>query len=168
MIDKIQVILYSGNTFTFKNDALKTASPTRYLKAQTSQVPNEEGMYTVFSSKVLNPNEKHFQFNIKGQSLELVYFGKAGGFNSKGGIIKQGLHGRINNVVSDSSRRHKDMARAKYWKFIMDELDIPVFHVFYLPMKNAKAHEDTIYQYLNVNQLTYPILNKQLGRSKKN
>lgn len=163
MQEQIKRIVRNEKSFTFnRNDV--GLWPARYLNSITQEVPNEEGMYWVFSSKIINPNADHLHFELKNQMVELVYFGKAGGEN-----IKQGLQGRIRNVVSDANRQIKDMQRGTYWALVMqpEDLDIESLFVFYQTMKQAKETEDSFYRFLDHSNKKYPELVKPRGRARR-
>jgi hypothetical protein len=166
MITLINKILESNkqNSFEFHSN---TIHPVRHLKEQTRKVPENPGLYLVFtqnSKAVSNSKEAHLNFQLNNMNHELLYFGKAGGVTANGKLIKQGLNGRINNVVSESSRNLKDIKRANYWNIIMNELEVKKFKVLYTENPNHQALEDTIYDFLDQNKLKYPLMNKKRGR----
>jgi len=136
------------------------------LKCKTHHIPNNSGLYFVFCNENINP-EKHLKFLIKNKPKNLIYFGKAGGFKKSGVKIKQGLHGRINNVVSDSLLKLKDIKRAKYWEIIMDRNKIKKLYILCIEIDNPILIENKIYDLLKANNLEYPLLNKKLGRKSK-
>lgn len=144
----------------------KCKDAIRSLKNSTSDVPNQAGIYLVFSQLIIDKNNSHLHYLINDIQHELIYFGKAGGVTKSGKLIKQGLYGRINNVISDSKRGLKDVKRAIYWNLIMEELDISKIHICYIMNPNPLIIEGEIYHYLNENNLDYPLLNKRLGRKR--
>jgi hypothetical protein len=156
--------LNSNNYFEFTNN---TNNPVVHLKEQTQFVPNTPGLYLVFRENNLNVNQpsiSHLNYLIQGEKYELLYFGKAGGLTQKGKVIKQGLKGRINNVISDSFRDLKDIKRANYWSIIMNEFNINQLRIIYSEVSNPQDFENIIYNYLDNNNLKYPLLNKKRGR----
>ena len=153
-----------ANNFEFTSN---TSHPVRHLKEQTKTVPEKPGLYLVFtqnSKAVSNSKEAHLNYQLNNMNYELLYFGKAGGVTAKGKTIKQGLNGRINNVVSESSRSLEDIKRADYWNIIMNELEVKKFKVLYTENPNPQELEDTIYDFLDQNKLKYPLMNKKRGR----
>lgn len=152
------------NYFHFR---FNNIDPVRYLKEQTSMVPNTPGLYLVFR-KIQDGEDftdfSHLNYLIESEHYELLYFGKAGGFTKNGKYIVQGLNGRINNVVSDSRRNLKDIKRAKYWNTIMIEFNFIELKVLYSEQPNPQAFENTIYNFLDNNNLKYPLMNKKRGR----
>ncbi len=120
-----EIIELRGNSyFEFTNN---TSNHIRHLKEQSLEVPDTPGIYLVFRKSILNEFQSSFShliYLIEGENYELIYFGKAGGLTQKGKAIKQGLRGRINNVISDSKRELKDIKRANYWNIIMNEFNI--------------------------------------------
>lgn len=141
-----------------------TNSPTKQLVEKTKSVPNVAGLYLVFCKEDLCSNEKHLIYSIDETNYTLLYFGKAGGKTMSGKIINQGLNGRINNVVSDSIRKLKDIKRADYWEIFMVENNIENFHVFYFVNDEPTKIENLIYKHLDDNSLMYPLMNKKRGR----
>lgn len=138
--------------------------PTKHLNERTKSVPNVAGLYLVFCRENLCSNDKHLIYNIEEIKHTLLYFGKAGGKTKSGKIINQGLNGRINNVVSDSSRKLKDIRRADYWNIFITENNIDNLYVFYFCHDEPAKIEDIIYNYLDDNSLMYPLMNKKRGR----
>jgi hypothetical protein len=142
-------------------------NPVRHLKEQTSSVPDKSGLYLVFSKK---RNDEfcescaHLNYEIELERNELLYFGKAGGVTNKGRIIRQGLNGRINNVISDSSRNLKDIKRANYWNIVMNDFNFIKFIIIYYEHDNPQVVENTIYNFLDESNLKYPLMNKRRGR----
>ncbi len=157
------LLLKTNCHFEFDNSNL---NPITALKLKTSHIPNNAGLYFVFCDENINPKQ-HLSFLIKNKTKNLIYFGKAGGLKKDGIKIKQGLNGRINNVVSDSLLKLKDIKRAKYWTIIMDNYKIQKLFVYCIEMDNPILTENKIYELLNVNNLEYPLLNKKLGRNLK-
>ena len=142
-------------------------NPLRHLKERTCLVPNQSGLYLVFSKKTKDEfleNCAHLNYKIDLELNELLYFGKAGGLTKKGRIIIQGLNGRINNVISDSSRNLKNIKRANYWNIVMNDFNIPKFTIIYIEHNNPQEVENTIYNFLDENNLKYPLMNKKRGR----
>ena len=153
------------NCFEFNRTAL---NPVKHLKELTKLVPNVAGLYLVFCREdKLIDIEDHLNFVINNENYVLTYFGKAGGVTKDGRILKQGLNGRINNVVSDSHRNLKDIKRATYWNLVMTEFNIDSFYVIYKLDDNPQFMEECIYSFLDDNNLGYPIMNKKRGRIKK-
>ena len=103
-------------------------------------------------------------YEIELERNELLYFGKAGGLTNKGRIIIQGLKGRINNVISDSSRNLKDIKRANYWNIVMNDFNFIKFIIIYYEHDNPQVVENTIYNFLDESNLKYPLMNKRRGR----
>ena len=157
MREIVETIVSEGNSFRFERDDSMRA-PQRYLSQITQNVPNEEGNFIVFSTKILNPSLLHLHFMLDGQKVELVDFGKAGGVRPNGKPIRQGIYGRINNVVSDSAREIKDMNRGTYWSLVMqpNDLDIPTLLVYYQEFNGAAARKREYLAYLNRNNLAHP------------
>ena len=153
-----------NNYFEFR---FNSSNPVRHLKEQTALVPNTPGLYLVFR-KIGNgedfTNFSHLNYLIESEYYELLYFGKAGGLTKDGKYIVQGLNGRINNVVSDSSRKLKDIKRARYWNTIMNEFNFIEFRVIFSEQPNPQAFENIIYNFLDNNNLKYPLMNKKRGR----
>lgn len=161
MIDLIQNIIQNrGNNFFefIKNNE----NPIKHLKESTSSVPNLPGIYLVFCEDKNNSN--HLNFKISDKIFKLVYFGKAGGKTDSGKIIVQGLKSRINNVVSDSKLGMKDVKRAKYWNQVMIENKMEKFHIIYFMHETPQQLENQIYDFLDNNNLEYPLMNKKRGR----
>jgi hypothetical protein len=142
----------------------KCKDAIRSLKNSTSDVPNQAGIYLVFSQLIIDKNKSHLHYQINDTQHELIYFGKAGGVTKSGRLIKQGLNGRINNVTSDSSRGFKHIKRAIYWNSILEEYGMNKIYICYLLNPNPLIIEGEIYNFLNDNDLDYPLLNKKLGR----
>lgn len=161
MKDLIQNIIQNrGNNFFefIKNNE----NPIKHLKENTSYVPNLPGIYLVFCEGKSNSN--HLNFKISDKIFKLLYFGKAGGKTNSGKVIIQGLNSRINNVVSDSTRGMKDVKRAKYWNKIMLEFGIEKLYVVCHIHDAPQQLENNIYDYLDRNNLEYPLMNKKRGR----
>lgn len=146
---------------------LTEGNSVKKLKKATKLVPNLSGIYLVFSEGL---NEStHLNFKISNKNYSLLYYGKAGGKTNSGRVIVQGLNSRINNVVSDSKRGMKDVKRAKYWNEIMLEFGIEKLYVVFHIHDAPQQLENIIYDYLDSNNLEYPLMNKKRGRlSKKN
>jgi len=159
MIQEIKNILETSNenSFTFQFDAL---NPKKQLKIKTIEVPNEARLYFVFCEEHLSIDNNHLLYELNGKYYTLLYFGKAGGLTKSGKKTKQGLKGRINNVVSG------DVPRAIYWTSVMKENHIKKFHVFYQIIENPSATENMIYQFLDMNSKKYPLMNQRRGRKK--
>ena len=147
--------------FNFKRNS---NSPIRHLKEQTVAVPESAGLYLVFCPYSFKQVEDHLKFTINGELFSLLYFGKAGGITKRGKIIKQGLKGRLNNVISDSQRNLIDVKRAVYWDLIMNEYLIDNFCIYFSLNGNPQELEDTIYFFLDNNSKSYPLMNKKRGR----
>lgn len=160
-----QIIENKGNNhFEFNGHP---SNPVKHLKEQSKAVPNTAGLYLVFTpqkSQEVCKNCAHLYFNIAGQPHELLYFGKAGGFTKTGKVITQGLNGRINNVVSESSRNLKDVKRGAYWNIVMNEFNFQKLTIIYFQHNNPQTLEDVIYSFLDGNNLKYPLMNKRRGR----
>ena len=160
-----EIIELSGYSyFEFTNN---TNNHVKHLKEQTLGVPNSPGLYLVFRRNILdseNSTFSHLLYQIEGEFYELLYFGKAGGLTKKGKVIKQGLQGRINNVISDSIRELKDIKRANYWNIVMNEININQLRVIYSEVSSPQDFENIIYNFLDSNNLKYPLLNKKRGR----
>lgn len=166
MIETINNIIGSNGNIFFEFWS-NTNNPVRHLKEQTLSVPNNPGLYLVFrrnTSSLLQSTFPHLNYLIDGEDYELLYFGKAGGLTRTGKVIKQGLQGRINNVISDSNRQLKDIRRADYWSLIMNEFNIPELRIIYAEHSNPNKIENNIYYYLDNHNLRYPLLNKKRGR----
>lgn len=157
------LLLKPDYNFEFENS---NSDSIKELKCKTHHIPNNAGLYFVFCDENINSG-KHLEFLIKNKPKNLIYFGKAGGFKKRGIKIKQGLHGRINNVVSDSLLELKDVKRAKYWKIIMEKYKIKKFYILCIENENPILVENKIYDLLKINNLEYPLLNKKLGRKLK-
>ncbi|AMQ57769.1 hypothetical protein AO498_15045 [Algoriphagus sanaruensis] len=153
----------SHDFFEFK---LSDIDPTLNLRQVSINVPDLSGLYLVFCTNEIKPDCSHLRFQIKGVDYFLIYFGKAGGTTNNGRVLKQGLKGRINNVVSDSHRNIKDLKRGEYWDLIMREKGIDHFYISYVQHNSPQILEDMIYSFLDINNLTYPYLNKKRGRGK--
>jgi hypothetical protein len=121
----------------------------------------------VFSRKrkdEFSENCSHLNYKIDLEWHELVYFGKAGGVFKDGKPISQGLNGRINNVISDSSRNLKDIKRANYWNIVMNDHHFEKFTVIYFEHDNPQDIENTIYNFLGEGNKKYALMNKKRGR----
>jgi hypothetical protein len=156
--------LRGTNSFEFTN---KTSNHICHLNEQTIEVPNTSGLYLVFRKQISDDSEStfsHLIYLIEGENYELIYFGKAGGLTKEGKAIKQGLRGRINNVITDSIRGLKDIKRANYWNIIMKEFNIDQLRILYSEVSNPQDFENIIYKFLDNHNLKYPILNKKRGR----
>jgi hypothetical protein len=152
----IELFDFENKKFEFE---VGDENPTKLLRRQTKNVPNLPGLYFVFSEKQSNDNLKsHLYFSLEGFDVELLYFGKAGGVTSNGKVLRQNLFGRINNVVNG------DIPRAKYWNAEMIANNESKFIVYYVLHENPSSIEKVIYNYLDFKSLTYPRLNKKLGR----
>ena len=153
-----------NNSFQFN---CNENNPVNHLRVQTIAVPNSSGLYLVFFKRrdeELCDNCAHLNYQIKLQLNELVYFGKAGGVTKNGKVIRQGLRGRINNVISDSSRNLKDVKRANYWNIVMNERGFEKFTIIYFEHENPQNLENIIYNFLDEGNYKYPLLNKRRGR----
>ena len=142
-------------------------NPVNHLREQTNEVPNSSGIYLVFSKKRYDEfceNCAHLNYEIELEWNELVYFGKAGGVTKNGKIIRQGLKGRINNVISDSSRSLRDIKRANYWNIVMNEFHFEKFTIIYFEHEYPQTLENIIYNFLDERNWKYPVLNKRRGR----
>jgi len=154
----------SNNHFNFYRNK---RNPIDHLKEQSAIVPNESGIYLVFTEKKSNlstDNCNHLIYEIENNLYELLYFGKAGGTTQNGKKIIQGLNGRINNVVSDKHRNLKDENRANYWNIIMNEFNINELLIIYKLHNNPIEVENSIYDFLDKYNLKYPLINKKRGR----
>jgi hypothetical protein len=154
----------ASNYFEFYRNS---NSPVGHLKEQTSTVPNRSGMYLVFSKKsneAFCENCAHLNFEIDLVWHELLYFGKAGGHTKGGRALKQGLKGRINNVISDSSRNLKHVKRAVYWDIVMNEFNFEKLIIIYIEHINPQEVENSIYRFLDESNRKYPSMNKRRGR----
>lgn len=160
-----EIIEASGNNyFIFRSEINNSV---RHLKDQTEMVPNTSGLYLVFRKKNIEEianDFSHLNYSIEEEYYELLYFGKAGGLTKSGKVINQGLRSRINNVVSDSSRALKHIKRANYWKIVMNEFNFYSLRVLYTELPNPQSIENIIYDFLDNNNLRYPLLNKKRGR----
>lgn len=134
------------------------------LKIATEHIPNTAGLYLVFCEKRSTEASEHLVYTINNREYILCYFGKAGGTTKEGKILKQGLSGRINNVISDSFLYLKDIKRAKYWNIIMQSNKIDFFYVQCFLIDEPQEIEDRIYYELDSNNLTYPLMNKKRGK----
>ena len=141
---------------------LSNYNPIHILKNQTRNIANDAGLYLVFCKEDINPEEKHLLYNINDIKYTLVYFGKAGGITKSGKKLVQGLNGRINNVISDSSRNLKDVKRGEYWKIVMEDNKISKLYIFCLKNENPTQIEDSIYE--DLGEKKYPLMNKKRGR----
>lgn len=136
--------------------------PVKSLKRQSENVPDESGMYFVFSENEKEDNP--YPFIIDNKPFELLYFGKAGQ-KLNGKRFKQQLQGRINNVVSDSSRRIKDKKRGNYWDLILNELGkTELFIIWIISQKNCAEDENNLYAIIKSQNFDLPFLNKKRGR----
>jgi hypothetical protein len=166
MVQIINKIIESSDNNSFEF-IINMNNPIRHLKEQSQNVPNTPGLYLVFRKKITDEDYSkfsHLNYLIDGEYYELLYFGKAGGLTKKGKVIKQGLNGRINNVISDSIRELKDIKRANYWNIIMNEFNISQLRIIYSEISNPQDFENRIYNFLDSNNLLYPLLNKKRGR----
>lgn len=161
----INIIENNGhNSFEFNYNE---NNPVNHLRVQTNKVTDNPGIYLVFSKRSNEEfcmNCAHLDYEIGLEWNHLVYFGKAGGATKNGKVIKQGLKGRINNVISDSSRNLKDIRRANYWNIVMNECYFEKFTVIYFEHENPQEIENTIYNFLDEGNHKYPLLNKKRGR----
>jgi len=148
-----------GN-FIFKVN--KSLGANKSLKEQSQSVADVAGLYFVF---VKNQNEDSMHsFTINNELLSLIYFGKAGQ-KADGTYVKQKLKGRINNVVSDSSKNLKDIKRGEYWEIILKDLNKSELYIIWMKSKiNCVKDEQLIYSALGKESMEYPILNSRLGR----
>jgi hypothetical protein len=149
-------------------DFEKSDSAINKLKEQTKNVPNIPGLYFVFCKDKFDETYSHLELNLDNTTHTLLYFGKAGGITYEGKKLKQGLNGRLNNVISDSSRNLKDIKRAKYWEIIMNERNISILRIVCFICENPSQIEESIYNELDISNKLYPFLNKKRGRNKKN
>ena len=156
----------SEEKFAFSFDKTEL-NQTRNLQIATKNIPNTSGLYLVFCNKKLQNAPEHLVYMINNKDFILCYFGKAGGTTKNGKTLGQGLNGRINNVVSDSSLSLKDIKRAKYWNIIMEKYDIESFYVRCVELVEPQIVEDKIYDELNSKNLKYPLMNKYRGRKKQ-
>jgi hypothetical protein len=146
--------------FIFKIN--ETIGAIKSLSLQSSNVPNTPGLYFLFC-ETEEFNDPHV-FDIHNKKYSLLYFGKAGQ-KKDGTRVKQGLNGRINNVISDSKRNLKDIPRAKYWEIIMKELSKDNFMIIWVETTvNCVEIEESIYDILKIQNITYPFLNKKRGK----
>jgi hypothetical protein len=153
-----------NNYFDFRSNS---TNPVRHLKEQTASVPNTPGLYLVF--RKVGKEEgvtdfSHLNYLIESEYYELLYFGKAGGLTKNGKYIVQGLNGRINNVVSDSSRNLKDIKRAEYWSLIMKEFNYDELRMIFSEQADPQDSENIIYNFIDKGTLEYPLMNKKRGR----
>jgi hypothetical protein len=152
----IELFDFENRKFEFE---VGDENPTKLLRRQTKNVPNLPGLYFVFSEKKSHDSIKsHLYFSLEGIDVELLYFGKAGGVTSNGKVLKQNLFGRINNVVNG------DIPRAKYWNAEMIENNESKFFVYYFITDIPFDTEKEIYRFFDNSNLTYPRMNKKLGR----
>ena len=161
----INIIENTGNNYFEFN--CNENNPVNHLREQTNAVPNSSGLYLVFSKRrneEFCENCAHLNYQIVLEWNELVYFGKAGGVTGNGKVIRQGLKGRINNVISDRSRNLKDIRRAYYWNIVMNEFDFEKFTIIYFEHENPQDLENIIYNFLDDGDYKYPLLNKRRGR----
>ncbi len=135
-------------------------SAVSHLKLLTKDVPNKDGLYSVFADKVEGVTDAHLIYHIESKEYQLIYFGISGGETKRGKKGAQKLRARINNVVGSDSCNW-----AIYWNNEMRKNKFLQFVVFYCPYTPPKEFEMEIY--LNVNELKYPLLNKKRGRIKK-
>lgn len=152
-----QIIKKKANNFFVFNRG--HYNPVFSLKQSTHAVPDTAGLYLVFAEKRQSHLE-YLNFQIQEEVYELVYFGKAGGVTSSGRVLKQGLKGRINNVVSG------DLKRGIYWDKEMSNMGCDRFLVLFDELVSPQEMENLIYNYLDDNKYEYPILNKTRGRRK--
>ena len=146
--------------FKFKID--HTLGAINSLSLQSSNVPNCAGLYFVFCEN--NESDNPHIFEILKKEYSLIYFGKAGQFKD-GSFTEQGLNGRLNNVTSDTSRKLKDIKRAKYWEIILNELKKDKFLIIWVETReNCVLEEDSIYDVLKADNISYPFLNKKRGK----
>ena len=151
-----------NNFFEFYSDQNNSVS---HLREQSFNAPNRPGLYLVFSKSRPTQHAVHLKYKVATEDCELIYIGKAGGYKN-GKLIKQGLNGRINNVISDSSRQLKDIKRGAYWDLVMNEYQFEKFVIVYFEHPNPKELENLIYNYLDEGNHIYPLLNKKRGRKK--
>jgi hypothetical protein len=145
----------------------KHEKPTAHLKEVTKDLTNNSGLYLVFIEKnIYDKRDFHLNFDINNMLYSLIYFGKAGGISKSGKVITQGLRGRINNVISDSTRGLKDVKRAIYWNQVLIELNSESLDIFCIEHINPSEIEEKLYDFLDKSNLKYPILNKKRGRTK--
>ncbi len=154
----IYKILADDLSFEFSKSS---AEPTKHLKNVTEKIPNDSGLYLVFCLEELNYENSHLVFDFNNKKLTLVYFGKAGGYKKDGSRFSQGLNGRINNVVSN------DVRRALYWKKEMEANNLSKYFVYCLLDENPAIIENEIYDFLDRNNLSYPLMNKKRGKKPK-
>jgi hypothetical protein len=151
----INSVLKSHLNFEFLNSC---DNLIKHLKNETINIPNLSGIYMVFCLEDINKEESHLKFEFNQIRLTLVYFGKAGGYTKTGRKLSQGLNGRINNVVSN------DVKRAIYWKKEMEANNLRKFLVYCLLDENPTIIENQIYDFLDRNNLSYPLMNKKRGK----
>lgn len=154
----IYSILSSDLNFEFSQSFTE---PIKHLKNVTENIPNDSGLYLVFCLEELNTQTSHLVFKSNNKKLTLLYFGKAGGHTKNGRKLRQGLNGRINNVVSN------DVKRAVYWKKEMEANNISKYFVFCQLNENPTIIENEIYDFLDRNSLSYPLMNKKRGKKPK-
>jgi hypothetical protein len=154
----IKKILSDNLNFEFLFSEEKSV---KHLKNVTQHIPNDSGVYLVFCEEELKSENSHLIFQFSGKNLTLVYFGKAGGLFKSGEKITQGLNGRINNVVSN------DIKRANHWKKEMEINKISKFFVFCQLNENPTVIENEIYDFLDRNGFSYPLMNKKRGKPSK-
>jgi hypothetical protein len=154
----IYSILSSDLNFEFSKS---NSEPIKHLKNESINIPNDSGIYMVFCLEDLNKEDSHLKFEFNERRLTLVYFGKAGGYTKTGRKLSQGLNGRINNVVSN------DVKRAIYWKKEMEANNLSKYLVYCLLDENPTIIENQIYDFLDRNSLSYPLMNKKRGKKPK-
>jgi hypothetical protein len=159
------IINHSKKRGNFIFSINKNIGAIKSLSLQSINVPNTPGLYFLFC-ETENINDPHV-FEIYNKKHSLLYFGKAGQ-KKDGAIVKQGLKGRLNNVITDSKRKLKDVPRAKYWEVILNELSKTSLMILWVETSdNCVELEETIYEALGSDNITYPFLNKKRGKSKK-
>jgi hypothetical protein len=159
----INLIDENGNQNFIFNKSPSDSSALNELRSTTKNVPEEDGIYFVFTP--LNENrlvEDHLIYTINDRYYEFIYFGIAGGVTADGKEGDQKLRKRINNVVGSNS-----ISRAIKWNEALNENNLPSFTVFYCLLNQPKNIEDKIYSYLKEGKLKYPLLNKKRGRPSK-
>jgi hypothetical protein len=160
----IHLINGATNKGSFIFKANDESGPVIALRKATSSVPSIPGLYFAFckDDKLMNEHT----FTIEEISYTLLYFGKAGQ-KKNGQITKQKLNERLNNVISNSSRKLKDVKRGVYWNIILNELNKEELFVIWVGTnENCVTHETMIYDALKNGNHIFPILNKKLGRVK--
>lgn len=152
---------HPSGSFWFNAGEVK---PTTALREATKGVPNSPGLYFVFAEGEPTPANQYLHFVFEGKSYILHYFGKAGGMNRQGEPFKQGLRGRINNVVKYPEEGLKDIKRATYWSMVMDKQHINKLLIRYVLTDTPQATEGMIYNVIASNKLQLPMMNRPLGR----